>query len=45
MSHNLEKVIEHNVAQERKSFKEFVEKIFLKKITQTSLQIKRLMIL
>ncbi|CAL1641155.1 hypothetical protein KMC16_gp162 [Escherichia phage vB_EcoM_Lutter] len=28
MSHNLEKVIEHNVAQERKSFKEFVEKFF-----------------
>lgn len=28
MSHNLEKVIEHNVAQERKLFKEFVEKIF-----------------
>lgn len=28
MSHNLEKVIEHNAAQERKSFKEFVEKIF-----------------
>ncbi|QHB43277.1 anti-sigma factor [Escherichia phage teqskov] len=28
MSYNLEKVIEHNVAQERKSFKEFVEKIF-----------------
>lgn len=44
MSHNLEKVIEHNVAQERESFKEFVEKFF-KKITQTSLQIKRLMIL
>lgn len=28
MSHNLERVIEHNAAQERKSFKEFVEKIF-----------------
>lgn len=28
MSHNLEKVIEYNVAQERESFKEFVEKIF-----------------
>lgn len=28
MSHNLEMVIENNVAQERESFKEFVEKIF-----------------
>ena len=28
MSHNLEMVIEHNAAQERESFKEFVEKIF-----------------
>ncbi|QXV83118.1 hypothetical protein bas36_0087 [Escherichia phage Paracelsus] len=28
MSYNLEMVIEHNVTQERESFKEFVEKIF-----------------